>query len=82
MTASALAKKVLALPHDDRESLLCELLRSLGGDGDDVMGREYEGAWAAEIERRLADLDGGRIETIPADRVMADLRAGARPARG
>jgi putative addiction module component (TIGR02574 family) len=32
-------------------------------------------AWRAEIERRLADLDAGRTETIPGEQVFAETRA-------
>ena len=35
---------------------------------------EIEAAWAAEIERRLAQVDAGEIETIPYDTVVAELR--------
>lgn len=31
--------------------------------------------WLAEIDRRVADLDAGRTVAIPADKVLADLRA-------
>jgi putative addiction module component (TIGR02574 family) len=32
-------------------------------------------AWDAEIERRLAQLDSCDVETIPFEKVIADLRA-------
>lgn len=32
-------------------------------------------AWDAEIDRRLAQLDAGEVETYPADEVIAELRA-------
>jgi putative addiction module component (TIGR02574 family) len=34
-----------------------------------------EMAWNAEIQRRIADLEAGRTEAIPGDRVLAELRA-------
>ena len=36
---------------------------------------EIDAAWAAEIERRLAQVDSGVVETIPYDTVVAELRA-------
>jgi putative addiction module component (TIGR02574 family) len=36
---------------------------------------EVEAAWEAEIERRIADLEAGRTEAIPAERVLAEVRA-------
>lgn len=32
-------------------------------------------AWDAEIERRIAQIDNGEVETIPFEQVMAELRA-------
>jgi putative addiction module component (TIGR02574 family) len=36
---------------------------------------EVEAAWDAEIQRRIADLEAGRTEAIPAERVLAEVRA-------
>lgn len=35
-------------------------------------------AWDAEIERRIAQIDAGDVETIPAEQVIAELRAKLR----
>jgi len=35
-------------------------------------------AWDAEIERRVAQLDAGEVETIPFEQVIAELRAKLR----
>ena len=35
-------------------------------------------AWDAEIERRIAQIDSGEVETIPFEEVMAELRAKLR----
>jgi len=32
-------------------------------------------AWEAEIARRIEEMDAGRVEGIPAEKVFADLRA-------
>jgi len=40
---------------------------------------EVERAWDAEIRRRLAELDAGTAELIPAEEVFAELRARSRP---
>lgn len=42
-------------------------------DSDDV-----EHAWAEEIQRRLAEVDAGTAELIPAEVVFAELRARSR----
>ena len=35
---------------------------------------EIDAAWAAEIERRLAQVDSGEVEPIPYETVVAELR--------
>ena len=35
-------------------------------------------AWDAEVERRIAQIDSGDVETIPFEDVMAELRAKLR----
>lgn len=32
-------------------------------------------AWEAEVARRVAEMDTGAVEGIPADKVLAELRA-------
>lgn len=36
---------------------------------------EVETAWAEEIERRVRELEAGEVETIPHEKVIAELRA-------
>jgi putative addiction module component (TIGR02574 family) len=57
----------LKLPAEQREELIEELSASL--DASDL--GEY---WEAEIERRIADVDAGKVKTVPADEVYARLR--------
>lgn len=53
------------------------LLINIAADADDDPV-EVERAWEEEIRRRLAELDAGTAELIPADRVFAELRARLR----
>ena len=56
----------LQLPQEQREDLVDKLAASLDlGD----LG-EY---WEAEIQRRIEDVDAGRVATISADEVFARL---------
>jgi putative addiction module component (TIGR02574 family) len=60
--AKAILEAALRLPHDERALLANRLLESL----EPVFASpEIEAAWAAEIKRRLDDLDSGREKTIP-----------------
>ncbi len=54
-----LLREALELPERDRAEVAARLLESLDHEKDD----EVDAAWAAEIERRCADLDAGRTTT-------------------
>lgn len=73
-----LEAEALKLPIQDRAQLVQRLIASL--DQDAVDGPTgVERAWEVEIRRRLAELDAGTAELIPADRVFAELRSRPRP---
>jgi putative addiction module component (TIGR02574 family) len=57
------------LPEHDRATLAGLLIESLEGEADP----DVEAAWAAEIERRVADLDSGAVKTIPWEEVRQRL---------
>lgn len=57
------------LPEEDRAELAGKLLESIEGPPDEGV----EEAWAAEIERRIADYQAGRVKTIPWSEVRARL---------
>jgi putative addiction module component (TIGR02574 family) len=73
-TARELLKRALALSHEDRDAIVKELNISLDED-EDADPAEIERAWATEIERRLRDLDEGRVKTIPAEKAFEEARA-------
>jgi putative addiction module component (TIGR02574 family) len=57
------------LPEEDRAELAGKLLESI----EDPPDEGVEEAWAAEIERRIADYRAGRVKTIPWSEVRAHL---------
>ncbi len=79
--ASALLQQlrdtVLGLPVEDRAELAHELLASLDGPPD----ADVENAWAAAIERRVAEVDAGTIELVDGDDVMLRVRERLRRTR-
>lgn len=52
---------VLQLPDSDRADLAASLLESL----DQPFDSDAQAAWAEEIGRRLAELDGGTVRPVP-----------------
>lgn len=73
-----LETEALELPSSDRAQLATRLIASLDEETTDDPA-EVERAWGEEIRRRIAELDAGTAELIPADEVFAELRA--RPRR-
>lgn len=58
-----------ALKLDDKEKAILAVLLLESMDNEDAV--EVEAAWAAEIERRVRDLEAGRAEMIPWEEVRA-----------
>jgi putative addiction module component (TIGR02574 family) len=82
-TQTAIAS-ALALPAEERIAVLDAIHVSLvdssvdhgpsEGDPDEVAS-----GWAEEIARRLADIESGRVKTIPADEAEGMIRDPAPP---
>ena len=65
-----LSARAKALSNEDRARLAEELLDSLHGDSD----AEADAAWDREIERRVAEVESGAVQLIPAEEVHAEAR--------
>lgn len=66
--------KALELSPKERGSLIHRLILSLEGPAEET-AEEIAKAWDMEIERRVADLEAGRTQCIPADEVFAEIDA-------
>jgi len=64
-----LFEKASILSEKDRATLAGLLIESLESEVDP----DVEDAWRAEIERRVAELDAGTVETVPWEAVKAEL---------
>ena len=69
-----LYEKASQLSADDRAELAGLLLESIDEPADEGV----EEAWAAEIERRMAEYRAGRVKTIPWSEVRARLHRNDR----
>lgn len=65
-----LEAEALKLTPDERPMLAQRLLASLEDDA------EIEEAWAAEVERRIAEVESGSVQLVPIADALAHLRAG------
>lgn len=65
----AVEAQALKLTAEERARLADRLIASL------FEGGEVEEAWAAEVERRIAEIESGRTRLIPAAESIARARA-------
>ncbi len=65
-----LTAQAKTLPPEDRARLVEELLESL----EQAPAPEVEAAWDREIERRMAEVEAGTADLIPAEDVHAEAR--------
>ena len=77
MTVRALEKEVLELPPRSRIRIAERILESV----DDFTSKEIEAAWAQEIDRRVNDIESGKVKGIPAAQAMAKARRALNEAR-
>ena len=70
-------REALTLPPKARAEVASTLLHSLDVKEDS----NVEAAWQAEIERRLGEVESGRVKLLPWDNVRHELRAGLKRAR-
>jgi len=64
-------KDALSLPPETRAMLAEHLLDSLNGADQ----KRIDALWADEIEKRIREVDEGRVTPIPGDEVMERLRS-------
>jgi putative addiction module component (TIGR02574 family) len=75
MKVEEIQEAALALPSEARALLADRLVESLDPAED---GRLHQ-LWAAEAQRRLAQLRSGQVQAIPGDEAVAKLRAKYAP---
>lgn len=61
----------LSLPEEDRAMLAEHMLDSVTPPNQ----KDIDAAWAEEVERRIRDIDDGKVEPIDGELVMRKLRA-------
>ena len=64
--AQEILEAIRTLPVADQEEIMIELMESLGPD--DEYGSEEE--FAAELRRRMDDIESGRVKAIPREEAL------------
>jgi len=70
-TNDRVIEAALSLPADVRLSLVEKLLTSLNLPIDEEIDR----LWAEEAERRVSQIEEGKVKLIPGEEVFAKIRA-------
>jgi putative addiction module component (TIGR02574 family) len=68
-SAQELFEEAMRLDPEERATLMRLLLESLDGEAEEGV----EDAWRVEIERRMAELDSGSVQTVPWEELRARL---------
>ena len=71
MDLQTIEREALSLAPADRAKLAHELLESL----DTLSPAEIDELWLDEAERRLRELDAGRVQLVPAEEVYRKAQA-------
>jgi len=72
--SAELLRDALSLPAEARAALIDSLIESLDVEVDP----DAEAAWREEIHRRLQQIDGGAVKTIPWNDARSTLRDSLR----
>lgn len=73
-TLKEIEAQAMALSARERGELARRLIASLDGEPEDSP-EEIAKAWDEEIARRVADMEAGRTQWIPAEQVFAEIDA-------
>jgi putative addiction module component (TIGR02574 family) len=69
LKADELINEAISLPVELRARLVDELLKSLNPSQ-----AEIDELWAAEAERRVGEIESGKVKPIPGEQVFRELR--------
>lgn len=72
-TVDQIRDEALRLPIQERARLAGDLISSLD-DLEDVDQAAVDAAWAEEIQRRVNEIRGGKVELLDGNTVMSELR--------
>ena len=65
-----LLQEALSLPSHLRTILIDKLIESL----NIPIQKDIDKLWAEEAERRISEIDSGKVKSIPGEKVFKDIR--------
>lgn len=70
-----LTDTLLTLPRKERADLAFRLLESLDRETEDAAEtEEMDALWMNEVQRRVEEVESGRVDLIPGEEVMKEAR--------
>src|SRR5690606_10970192 len=75
MNLATLEKEVLNLDIHSRGRLLSLLMQSLKNESEDISPEEHEKLWAEESERRMEEMESGKVAAIPLNETLREARS-------
>ena len=72
VAAKKIVKQALALSESERAKIVSELLKSLSDDEENIPQDEWDEAWKKELEKRIDEIESGKVKCIP----YAEVRKG------
>lgn len=75
--AQQLLQELKQLPRQDRADLAAALVEGEEAAFDPAV----EAEWAAEIKRRLDEIDSGKVKMIPGEQMLGEMEARIRARR-
>lgn len=73
--AQKVLEEAMTLPEDERSSVAIALLDSTREFDDAEVDPGAEAAWDAEIDKRIAEIDSGKVVGLTYDEMRAQLKA-------
>lgn len=77
MSYEEILEQAMALPENERGALAEELIESLEPEDDSDIDPELMAIW----ERRIEEIESGKVKPIPFDEALAKARAALEDAR-
>jgi len=74
VTIKQIVAAALKLPPKKRAALAGRLIRSRENEPQELSPEEWEKAWGEEADRRIRQLREGKVQEIPGEEVMRELR--------
>ena len=71
---TSIIEQARKLTAEEREELVLRLQHEVGGVEPDGTPEEIEAAWDEEAKLRAAEVNQGKVELVPWEQVLAELR--------